>query len=87
MPIYVFYNPANPKQQYTTLNPADPNIPAGYLDSQGSDGATPERTQQFVAGINSGGYPAYTGDATQSTATPNWPNGILGAAAGKANKT
>lgn len=87
MPIIIFYNPANPKQQYMTTTYRDPNIPAGYVDSQGSDGATPERTQQYVAGINSGGFPAYTDDPTQATATPSWPNGIMGAAAGNANKT
>lgn len=87
MPILMYYSPANPKNRYWTTRAADPNIPAGYVDSQGSDGATPEGLQKYVAGINSGGYPAYTGDPTQSAATPSWPNGILGAAAGNANKT
>lgn len=77
MPIYCFYNPASPKSKYWTTTYNDPNIPAGWLDSQGSDGATPAATQQYVAGLNSGGFPKYTGDATQIAANPSWPNGIL----------
>lgn len=74
MPSYIYYNPANPKQQYMTILNPDPNIPAGYLDSQGFDRAQPAATQQYVGGVNSGGYPKYTGDSTQRT---DYPNGIL----------
>ena len=71
-----FYNPANPKQQYQAISASDPNIPAGYLNTQGSDGAIPEALQVYEAGVNSGGFPKYTGDATQG-ANLTWPNGIL----------
>jgi hypothetical protein len=81
----MWYNPANPKAQYFTSIPNDPNIPAGYLDSQGTDGATPEALQIYRAGVNNQGagaapsqLPGYTdGDPQQRIDQPNWPNGIL----------
>lgn len=80
MPTRMFYNPANPKQQYWTSVPDDPNIPAGYLDSQGSDGAIPEAVQVFRAGVNNqgaGGPDPSNGDPQQIVDQPTWPNGIL----------
>ena len=77
MPILIFYNPNNTKQQYQTISASDPNIPAGYLNSQGSDGAIPAALKVYTAGINSGGFPAYTGDPTKQAVTPKQPNGIL----------
>lgn len=74
MPIYCYFNPNQPSQKYWTALVNDPNIPAGYLDSQGSDGAIPAATQRYVAGVNSGGFPKYKGDPTQRS---DYPNGIL----------
>ena len=73
MPIMMFYDPAHPKVRYWTISASDPNIPAGYLNSQGSDGAIPEAMKIYTAGINSGGFPKY-GDLTTN---PKNPNGIL----------
>lgn len=77
MPIYIWYDPNNPANQYMTATDPDPNVPAGYVYSQGSDGAQPMPMQVYVAGINSGGYPPYTSDETQATVNPKNPNGIL----------
>jgi Concanavalin A-like lectin/glucanases superfamily len=53
--------------------------PRAYILTSGSDGAVDASLQQYVAGRNSGGYPAYTGDSTQAAVSPNhWINGILG---------
>lgn len=91
MPRLVYFNPNNFKQTYTTALINDPNVPAGYVLSSGSDGAPDAALQQYVAGVNSGGYPAYTGDTTQDTVATNlkaagarylWVNGILGGGAG-----
>lgn len=88
MPILVFFNPSNPKQQYQTSTFTDPNIPAGYLYSQGSDGATPMAVQVYRAGVNNQGAGAQpigqpsNGDPTQIAAQPNWVNGILGCQSG-----
>lgn len=57
-----------------TTTYSDPNIPAGWLDSQGSDRGIPEAVKHYTAGINSGGYPKYTSDATQRS---DYPNGVL----------
>src|SRR5665213_1772700 len=83
MPRLMFYNPANPKQQYWTINASDPNIPAGFVDSQGSDGATPEALKQLVVGVNNQGAGAVgylanaDGDPQQRIDQPQSPNGIL----------
>lgn len=53
MPRLVWVNPANFRQQYVTALVADPNVPAGFILTSGSDGATDAPLQQFVAGINS----------------------------------
>lgn len=91
MPRMIFFNPANPKQQYQTISAADPNIPAGWIDSQGSDGAQPEAMQVFRAGVNNQGAGAIgylanaDGDKQQRIDQPQWPNGILnGYGGGKA---
>ena len=78
MPSLRYYNPANPKQQYQTISASDPNIPAGWLDTQGSDGAIPEALKIYSVGTASGGYPKY-GDLTTN---PTWPNGILNSPSG-----
>ncbi len=87
----IYYNPNNPKQQYATIIPNDPNIPAGYLDSGGRDGAIPEALKVFTAGVNNQGagtigYLATAdGDPQQRIDQPQWPNGILnGYGGGKA---
>ena len=74
MPILCFYDPAHPKTKYWTISASDPGIPAGYLNSQGSDGAIPEAMKVYSVGTASGGFPPY-GDLTTN---PTWPNGVLG---------
>ena len=84
MPQLRFYNPANPKQQYQTISASDPNIPAGWLNTQGSDGAIPMALKVYSAGQASGGFPPY-GDPARITNVPKQPNGILnGYVGGKA---
>jgi hypothetical protein len=78
MPSLRFYNPANPKQQYQTISASDPNIPSGWLDTQGSDGAIPEAMKVYSVGTASGGFPAY-GDLTTNV---RWPNGIINSPTG-----
>ena len=90
MPIKLYYNPANPKQQYMTGIINDLNIPAGYLDTQGSDHATPMDLKQYYAGINNqgaGGPNIVNGDPQQVIDQPNWPNGILNSPSGNATHT
>lgn len=60
-----------------TISATDPNIPAGYVDTQGSDRATPMALQVYSAGVNSGGFPIY-GDPANAAPLPQQPNGILG---------
>ena len=68
-----------------TISASDPNIPAGYLNSQGSDGAIPAALKVYTAGINSGGFPSYQGDPGQAANVPQGVNGILnGYVGGKA---
>lgn len=79
----MWFNPANPTQQYWTGIPNDPNIPAGYVDSRGSDGAQPEAVKVYTAGVNNQGAGAVgyransDADPQQRTDQPLWPNGIL----------
>lgn len=83
MALYVWVNPNNFKSpNYQTCIANDPNVPAGYILTGGSDGAQDMPSQQYVAGINSGGFPAYTEDPSQVAAQPNWINGIFGAKPG-----
>ena len=82
MPIKMFYNPANPAQKYWTALSSDPGVPAGWLDSQGSDGAIPEKLQQFVGGINNQGSGQVggkysDGDPGMRTVQPKYPNGFV----------
>jgi hypothetical protein len=90
MPRLCFYNPANPAQKYWTISATDPSIPAGFLDSQGSDGAIPEALQKYVAGVNNQGagavnyLPNADGDPQQRIDQPQAPNGILGGYGGGA---
>jgi hypothetical protein len=88
----VWYNPAAPQQQYRTIIPNDPNVPAGWLDTQGRDGAIPEAMKVYTPGVNNQGAGAgqglsgvTDGDPQQRIDQPNWPNGILnGYGGGKA---
>lgn len=79
----MFANPQNWRQQYVTITLSDPHIPAGYVLEGGSDGA-PDRyidpvtgsntgIQQYMGGVNSGGFPQYTVDPTQRA---DFPNGL-----------
>lgn len=77
MPRLVYLNPNNFKQSYITSILNDPGVPAGYVLTGGSDGAPDSALKQFVAGINSGGYPAYTGDAAQAANPQGWINGVF----------
>jgi hypothetical protein len=52
MPRLVWISPDN-KTRYVTALVNDPNVPAGYTLTSGSDGAIDSALQQFVAGINS----------------------------------
>jgi len=77
MPRIVWIKPGT-KLTYITTITNDPNVPAGYLLSNTSDGSgqfadgvTDQNMQTQVAGVNSGGWPAY------GLAVPN-PNGHLG---------
>ncbi len=76
---YVWLSADN-KKSYVTTNANDPNVPAGYIKTNTSDGsgqivdgATDKQMQTFVGGLWSGGYPAYNG-YTDGSAT----NGHLG---------
>ena len=78
----VWLNPNNFSQQYVTGLINDPNVPAGYILTSGSDGAADASLQQYVAGINSlcpdlrvtpnaGVSAFYIGDPTQDTVAAN----------------
>lgn len=82
---FAFRDPNNPAAAiFWTGNTKDPMIPAGYVFCY-SDGAydVPQKTNE--AGVNSGGWPPYTGDASQLAAQPKWPNGLISSTSG--NKT
>lgn len=70
----VYLNPNNYRQQYVTALQNDANVPAGWILTGGSDGAADSQIQTLQAGINSGGFPAYTRDPSQRA---DWPNGIF----------
>jgi hypothetical protein len=72
MPRIVYILPGTRKTYVTTI-PNDPGVPAGYLLSntadgsgQFADGVTDQDMQTQVAGLWSGGYPAYDGTSDQS---------------------
>jgi hypothetical protein len=73
----VYVSPTNYHTQYVTSITNDPNVPAGYILTSGSDGMADVPQQQYMAGINSGGFPSYTGDQTQKSVSSKWINGIL----------
>lgn len=56
--------------------------PLRYILTSGSDGAPDAALQQYVAGLNSGGFPAYTGDPTQVAVNSRYINGIIGGGTG-----
>ena len=79
MPRIVWVKPGT-KLQYVTTDGADPNVPAGYVKTNASDGSfvsadgvTDDNSQTVVAGLMSGGYPAYNGYSDGSSS-----NGHLG---------
>lgn len=76
MPRYVFLNPVDYRQQYVTGLRSDPGVPAGWVLTSGSDGAPDAALITYMGGINSGGFPKYTGDPAQVAAQPLWINGI-----------
>lgn len=80
MGYYVWLHPTNPTKlnRYVTMLAADPNVPTGYVLTSGSDFGSDEHQQQYKAGVNSGGYPAYTNDASAATQPDGWINGVLG---------
>lgn len=89
MPIYCWINPATNLRYWTALA-HDPNVPAGYVLTSGSDGAPDAALQNYQAGVNNQGAGqvggVYTdGDPQQRIDQPHWPNGILGTNPG--NKT
>lgn len=76
----MFYDPAQPRNRYWASSLSDPNVPAGYVNSQGSDGAIPEAVKRYTAGVNNqgaGGPAPSNGDPGQIACQPRWPNGIL----------
>lgn len=81
MPRLVYFNPSTRKFYYTTLV-GDPNVPAGYLPTQTSDGSNQfadgirdQNLQVFMTGQFSGGYPAIPNP--DPTSNPKYPNGRL----------
>jgi hypothetical protein len=80
MSAFVWVQASNPKNKYMTAVFNDPNVPAGYVltntsdgSAQIADGVTDKDMQTYVGGLWSGGYPAYNG-YTDGSAT----NGKLG---------
>lgn len=84
MPRYVWLSPTNNKTQYVTALAQDPNVPAGYILTSGSDGAPDAALQVYVAGQNSlcpdmrlaanaNAIPTafYVGDQSQDTVAAN----------------
>ena len=84
MSLYVFVNPANPKQKLYTSNPQDPAVPTGWVQTntsdgswQGVDGQHDQDLQVYQGGLASGGFPSYYGYSDGLSSNKN-PNGILG---------
>ena len=61
---------------FETLILNDPNVPAGFVFC-GSDGAFDVPQKEITAGVNSGGFPAYTGDQSQVNVNARYINGII----------
>lgn len=55
------YKSADNTKTYWSAVPNDPNVPAGYVLTSGSDGASDSALQTYVGGQWSGGFPAYNG--------------------------
>lgn len=75
MSAYVWVN-LTTKLRYMTAIPNDPNVPAGYVLTSGSDGAPDAALKTYTGGLASGGYPAYSGYGNGEGLGSN-PNGIL----------
>jgi hypothetical protein len=60
----------------------DPAVPAGFIFCD-SDGAFDVPQKELEAGLNSGGFPAYTGDAAQAATDPRYINGIIAPGQGR----
>ena len=90
MAPYVWANPNNWSQTYSTMLNPDAGVPAGWVLESGSDGAPDAALQTDVAGVNSGGFPPYTEDpgqaavgaALKAEGRGDWINGILGGGIG-----
>ena len=81
MPGFVYRNPVPPNRPGTAgwfetkiLN--DPAVPAGFVFC-GSDGAFDVPQKEITAGVNSGGFPKYTGDAVQVSISSRYVNGFI----------
>ncbi len=72
MSAFVWRSADNTKTYMTSI-PNDPNVPAGYVLTSGSDGAPDAALKTFEGNQMSGGYPAYNSYSDGSTS-----NGILG---------
>lgn len=75
MSAYVWINLTTKARYYTSVQ-NDPNVPAGYVLTSGSDGAPDSALKTFMGGLASGGFPAYNG-YTDGSGTGQNPNGIL----------
>jgi hypothetical protein len=80
VPRIVYVKVSNPRVTYVTSVPNDPNVPAGYVLTntsdgswQGADSVHDQNLQTYVGGLASGGYPTYSGYSDGST-----NNGHLG---------
>jgi hypothetical protein len=83
VPRFVWLDTNNYRLQYVTMLASDPGKPANFtILTSGSDGAPDEALQQYVAGLNSGGFPAYTGDPTQVAVNSRYINGIISGGTG-----
>jgi hypothetical protein len=69
MPGFVWADPNNFANKYYAMSLADPNVPAGYIQEGGSDGAPDRDVQIFKPGAASGGYPDY-GSASLTSGFP-----------------
>ena len=68
--------------QYIATSTSDPNIPAGFVLTGGSDGAEDSALQVFQTGYHSGGFPVIAipdpNDTQAAAYGGKAPNGILG---------
>jgi len=78
---YIYRSPTPPNTPGTagwfeTLVLNDPLVPAGFFFA-GSDGAADVPQKDKTAGVNSGGFPAYTGDQSQVNVSSRYINGLI----------